>query len=121
LGHITEYQERDGNGRPTKVADANGILTQMTYHPRGWLETRTVKGVGGAPDAVTAVAYDDAGNVTRVTQPDGAYLAYGYDIAHRLTSITDNRGTIPSTFWMHSATVRRSRPTPAAIRRRHGS
>ena len=92
LGHITEYQERDGNGRPTKVADANGILTQMTYHPRGWLETRTVKGVGGAPDAVTAVAYDDAGNVTRVTQPDGAYLAYGYDIAHRLTSITDNTG-----------------------------
>lgn len=92
LNHVIEYQERDGNGRPTKVADANGIITQMTYHPRGWLETRNVKGIGGVPDAITTIAYDDSGNVARVTQPDGAYLAYGYDIAHRLTSITDNTG-----------------------------
>lgn len=92
LGQVTEYQERDGNGRTTKIADANGVITQMTYHPRGWLETRMVKGVSGGADAVTTIAYDDVGNVTRVTQPDGAYLAYAYDLAHRLTKITDNLG-----------------------------
>jgi YD repeat-containing protein len=94
LSQVTEYQERDGNGRPTKIADANGVITQMTYHPRGWLETRTVKGVSGGADATTIITYDDAGNVTRVTQPEpvGAYLVYTYDIAHRLTRISDSLG-----------------------------
>ncbi|MGB8379617.1 MAG: DUF6531 domain-containing protein, partial [Rhodanobacteraceae bacterium] len=95
LGQVTEYTERDGNGRPTKMVDANGVITLMTYHPRGWLETRTIKGVtgiNGGADAVTTIGYDDVGNVTRITQPDGAYLAYGYDLAHRLTTITDNFG-----------------------------
>lgn len=95
LGHVTEYQERDGNGRPTKVLDANGVITQMAYHPRGWLAVRTVKGapgINGGADAVTTLAYDDVGNVSRVTQPDGSWLGYDYDVAHRLTSISDNLG-----------------------------
>lgn len=95
LGQVTEYQERDGNGRPTKIVDPNGVVTTMGYHPRGWLETRTVKGVpgiNGGADATTTIAYDGVGNVVQVTQPDGAYLHYDYDLAHRLTKITDNTG-----------------------------
>ena len=32
------------------------------------------------------------GLLTKVTLPDGSFLSYGYDAAHRLTSITDNLG-----------------------------
>jgi RHS repeat-associated protein len=95
LGHVTEYQERDGNGRPTRIADANGVITTLTYHPRGWIATRTaegVPGINGGADATTTFDYDDVGNLVKITRPDGAFLAYEYDVAHRLDRITDNLG-----------------------------
>jgi RHS repeat-associated protein len=94
LGQVTEYVRYDKNGRVTRLKDANGTLTDFAYHPRGWLTSRTVRALAsGAPDAAdatTEIAYDAVGNVIRVTQPDGAYLAYAYDDAHRLIRITDN-------------------------------
>jgi RHS repeat-associated protein len=96
LGQVTTYVSYDKNGRVTRMQDANGTLTDMTYHPRGWLLTRTVRanadGSASANDATTTFAYDNVGQVTKITQPDGAYLAYTYDAAHRLTDITDNAG-----------------------------
>lgn len=95
LGQVAEYRERDGNGRVTRSVDANGVIVDMTYHPRGWLRTRTVKGVAGingGADATTTIDYDAVGNVQRITQPDGVWLQYGYDTAHRLVSITDIGG-----------------------------
>ena len=41
-------------------------------------------GAGGSA-VVTAFTYDPVGQVTRVTLPDGSYLDYGWDAAHRLT------------------------------------
>ncbi|MBD8528279.1 hypothetical protein IFO71_21245 [Pseudoxanthomonas sp. CAU 1598] len=41
---------------------------------------------------VTAYRYDDAGNLTRITLPDGSYLAYRYNDAGRLTQIADALG-----------------------------
>lgn len=95
LGQVTTYVSYDKNGRVTRLQDANGTYTDMTYHPRGWLLTRTVRAnADGSPnaslDATTTFTYDNVGNVTKVTQPDGAYLAYTYDAAHRLTDIADN-------------------------------
>ena len=95
LGHVSETLSYDKNGRVTRMKDANGVITDMNYHPRGWLLTRTVRANANGTanttlDATTTFAYDNVGNVTRVTQPDGAYLAYSYDDAHRLTDITDN-------------------------------
>jgi RHS repeat-associated protein len=97
LGQVTTYISYDKNGRVTRTQDANGVYSDMTYHARGWLLTRTVRAnSNGTPnttlDATTTFAYDNVGNVTRVTQPDAAYLNYGYDNAHRLTDITDNVG-----------------------------
>ncbi|MEO5625226.1 MAG: RHS repeat-associated core domain-containing protein [Dokdonella sp.] len=95
LGQVTETVSYDKNGRVTRMKDVNGTVTDMTYHARGWLLTRTVRFLAnGNPlmkgDATTTFAYDAVGNVTRVTQPDGAYLDYTYDDAHRLTSVHDN-------------------------------
>jgi RHS repeat-associated protein len=97
LGQITEYVSYDGAGRVKRIKDANGVITDMTYHARGWLQTRTVRAnANGTPnaslDATTTLTYDNVGQVTRVAQPDGAFIDYTYDDAHRLTDINDNLG-----------------------------
>ena len=73
-------------GRPTTIVDANGATTSLSYSPRGWLETRNV---AGEP---TIFDYDGVGQLSRVTRPDGSYLQYAYDDAHRLVGVQDDRG-----------------------------
>lgn len=94
LGQITEFTTYDAEGRVARKQDVNGTYTDFTYHPRGWLLTRTVRananGTPSSGDATTTIDYDDVGNVIRVTQPDGAYIHYTYDDAHRLTDLNDN-------------------------------
>ena len=92
LGHVTQTLRYDGHGRPLATQDANGVITELAYHPRGWLISRTVLGANPAESAVTAFEYDATGLVTRVTQPDGSWLAYEYDEAHRLVAIEDALG-----------------------------
>lgn len=95
LGRITETLAYDGAGRPLSVKDANGVITDLTYHPRGWLTARKVRGTNNAvetDDQVTQIEYWPTGLVKKVTQPDGAFTAYTYDAAHRLTDIADNAG-----------------------------
>ncbi len=83
IGHRTEYLKYDGAGRPVEIQDTNGVLTSMTYHARGWLESRTTDG------KTTVFTYDLTGNLTRVTQPDGSFTDYEYDAVHRLKAIAD--------------------------------
>ncbi len=97
LGQITEYVSYDGAGRVKRIKDANAVITDMTYHARGWLQTRTVRAnTNGTPnasfDATTTLTYDNVGQVIRITQPDAAFIDYTYDDAHRLTAITDSLG-----------------------------
>ncbi len=95
LGRITETLAYDGAGRVLSVKDANGVITDMEYHPRGWLTARKVRGANPAAetdDQITAIEYWPTGLVKKVTQPDGAFTAYTYDAAHRLTDIADNAG-----------------------------
>ena len=91
LGHVTEFLKYDGHGRPLEIEDPNDILTVLTYHPRGWLTSRTVA-AGTTAAATTTFTYDDVGQLDKVTLPNGAFLDYDYDAAHRLTDITDNLG-----------------------------
>jgi RHS repeat-associated protein len=86
LGHVTQITSYDASGRPLAITDANGRVTTLTYHPRGWLAGRTVGG------EQTTYGYDGAGQLTRVTMPDGSSLTYAYDSAHRLTEIRDGLG-----------------------------
>ncbi|WP_445147248.1 RHS repeat-associated core domain-containing protein [Dyella sp. Tek66A03] len=96
LGHVMTYVAYDKNGRVVRQKDANGVITDLTYHPRGWLLSRMVRanadGSASANDAVTQVGYDAVGNVTKITDPDGVFVSYTYDTAHRLTDITDALG-----------------------------
>lgn len=95
LGSITETLAYDGAGRVLSVKDANNVVTDFTYHPRGWLTARKVRGTNNASetdDQITAIEYWPTGLVKKVIQPDGAFTAYTYDAAHRLTDIADNAG-----------------------------
>ena len=96
LGHVTTIVAYDKNGRVARQRDANGVLTDFTYHPRGWLVTRTVRanadGTPSANDAITQIGYKPYGAVESITDPDGVKVTYTYDPAHRLTDITDALG-----------------------------
>jgi RHS repeat-associated protein len=86
LGHVTEITAHDAHGRPLTLVDPNGVTTTLSYDARGRLRSRTTGG------ATSTFAYDGVGNLTRLTWPNGAYLDYDYDAAHRLISVADNLG-----------------------------
>ena len=95
LGQVTEVLAYDGAGRALSLKDANGVITDMEYHPRGWLTARKLRGPDNSvetDDAITRIAYFPTGLVQQVTQPDGSYTRYTYDPAQRLTGIADNAG-----------------------------
>lgn len=91
LGQVTEITDHDPHGNPLRIVDPNGVVTELAYDLRQRLIRRTVA-VGLAEEATTSFAYDPAGQLTRVTLPDGAYITYEYDAAHRLTAMEDALG-----------------------------
>jgi RHS repeat-associated protein len=86
-GHVTTLNAYDKNGRPTQMTDANGLITTMSYHPRGWLTSRAVN--NGTTTETTTYTYDNVGQLTRVTMPDASTFFYAYDAAHRLVGMSD--------------------------------
>ena len=93
LSQTTTVNTYDADGRPLTLTDPNGLVTTLTYTPRGWVKSITVG------SETTSYQYDNAGNLILVTRPDGSHIGYGYDAAHRLTSIKleDNNQTVVGT------------------------
>ncbi|MBI3773004.1 MAG: hypothetical protein HY272_09930 [Gammaproteobacteria bacterium] len=86
LNHLTQITNYDASGRPLRIVDPNGLVTTLTYSPRGWLTSRNVGGES------TGFQYDGVGQLLSVTLPDNSVIAYTYDAAHRLTDIQDAAG-----------------------------
>jgi len=86
LGHVTTYSTYNGNGYPLTMTDPNGIVTTLTYDVRQHLTSRTVG------TETTSFAYYPTGLLNKITLPDGSFLSYLYDRAHRLTEIDDSLG-----------------------------
>ena len=74
LGHVTRILERDGDGQPTRMEDANGLITRLAYDERRRLITQTIESASG--DVVTSYIYDDADQLIQVTNPSGLVLNY---------------------------------------------
>jgi RHS repeat-associated protein len=94
-GGSVEVAAYDGAGRALSTIDENGVVTDHTYNARGWLTSIAVRGMNPssqADDAITSYEYWANGLVEKITDPDGAYTAYEYDGAHRLTRVGDNFG-----------------------------
>ena len=96
LGHVTHYNNYDDSARLKQTTDANGVVTDYTYHLRGWLETVTqTPPAGSFPDAqarVTTYEYDSVGQLIKTTLPDGSEQNYVYDASHALREVYDNLG-----------------------------
>jgi len=90
-GHVTQFTLYDGAGRVKQMVDLNGVVTDTVYTPRGWASSVAVTAPGGTA-RTTSYTYDNAGQLTGATLPDGSTLGYSYDAAHRLTGVTDAKG-----------------------------
>jgi YD repeat-containing protein len=86
VGHVTSIAEYNAHGQPLTIVDPNGLTTTLAYDSRQRLNSRNVGG------ETTNYEYGGAGQLKKVTLPDGSFLSYTYDAAHRLTAITDNLG-----------------------------
>lgn len=91
-GAVTEVLAHDAAGRTSSVLDANGVTTDIAYHPRGWPTQLAVRGATGAGDAITTLTWTDDGQLASVTDPDGVTTTREYDAAGRLDAIEDAVG-----------------------------
>ncbi|MGN6320755.1 MAG: RHS repeat-associated core domain-containing protein [Dyella sp.] len=86
LGHVATMVGYDGDGRVTHMIDANGVATDFSYTPRGWLASRAVNG------ATTTLSYTPFGMVASIADADGVTTRYNYDPAHNLALVMDAMG-----------------------------
>lgn len=86
VGNETTYLTYNAHGQPLTTSDANGVITTFTYDARQRLTSREVNG------ETTAYSYYPTGLLKRATLPDGSYMQYSYDAAHRLTGVEDAQG-----------------------------
>lgn len=98
LQHSTLFLQYDKHGRVEITRDPNNLYKRLSYDDLGRVfEVRTgtsalVKDISSY-DELTRYAYDVAANdFDIVTLPDGSFIDYDYDGAHRLTDIRDQRG-----------------------------
>lgn len=91
LGHMTRYTAYDVHGNPLQIIDANRIVTELEYDLRQRLVRRTVA-AGTTDAATTRFDYDPVGQLMKTTLPDGSWIGYEYDAAHRMTAIHDSAG-----------------------------
>jgi YD repeat-containing protein len=90
-GHVTQYLKYDKAGRLLSSKDPNGLITDITYTPRGWVKAVTVTPpVGNGTAQITTYSYDNVGQLTQVQLPNATTMIYTYDTAHRLIGIKDN-------------------------------
>ena len=92
LGHAVQILAHNDAGQPTQIQDENGIISNLAYDDRQRLLSRTV--VHPTGDATTSFEYNEFDDITRLTQPDGTYLDFGYDADRFLRTITAPNGDV---------------------------
>ncbi|MCW2756250.1 MAG: sle, partial [Marmoricola sp.] len=107
-GNLTSYAY-DAYGRMTSVVTARGNVsganpadykTTYTYNANNQLLVTTDPLGHGFTNA-----YDDAGNLTSVTDADGKVTTYSYNADNRVTTVTDPRGAQKSTVYDDAGNV----------------
>ncbi|OUS03834.1 hypothetical protein A9Q81_06815 [Gammaproteobacteria bacterium 42_54_T18] len=112
-----EYQY-DKNGRLVKGSDGLGNMRDYNYDPSGLLESEsliTIKdgkvvvadktsrifddvarmtSITDASEATTNLEYDEAGNLVKVTSPDGYIVNFTYNAMNRQTHAYDEEGNV---------------------------
>lgn len=85
LGKVTTFNEYNKLGQVLRSTDDNGVVTVNTYDLRQRLLSSTV-----GSDA-TSYTYDAAGQLKQVMLPNGAWVGFDYDDAHRQVAVYDHK------------------------------
>ncbi|MBV8659594.1 MAG: RHS domain-containing protein [Burkholderiales bacterium] len=105
VAQVTQFTEYNAAGQLTRMVDSNGVATTYTYDARQRLTSSTVA-AGMAQARTTSYSYWPTGLLKTVTfaatassnaagatgNPVARSVSYGYDDAHRLTSVTRGSG-----------------------------
>ncbi len=86
LGQTMTFNSYDIHGYPTSITGFNGITKTFSYDAKGRALSETVG------NATNTYAYNDAGDLLQANFANGYQLNMIYDLAHRLTGISDNHG-----------------------------
>ncbi|PMB05501.1 hypothetical protein CEN49_17975, partial [Fischerella thermalis CCMEE 5273] len=99
-GRLTSITDSNGNrtsisytsGNPTRITDASGRIITLSVNG-----DNRVTQVTDPANRTVAYTYDAAGNLKTVTKKDAAgnplsTVTYGYDTSKRMTSVTDANG-----------------------------
>lgn len=84
-GGTSESYDYDANGNLTKSTDRSGVETTYVYDDADRMTTKTWE---GGPDKVFAYSYNDANQMTAISEDGTAKASYTYDGAMRLTGMT---------------------------------
>ena len=85
-GIVQQVLAYDQLGRPTQLKKGTQTPTQLSYTQRGQIQTVT-QGINKV-----RYAYDPAGQLTQITDPDGETLTLNYDEAGRAIQMTGPNG-----------------------------
>lgn len=91
--HVVEILRRDGGGRILSQRDANGVVTDIEYDPRGRPVANKVRGADDgseADDRISRIEYYPKGMRYKTIHPDGTTVRFYYDAANRLIGIKDD-------------------------------
>lgn len=91
LGHVTTITAWNARNQPTSFTDPNGGVVNLAYEPARGLLSQMIVDAAGSP-ATTTIRYDQVGEVTQITLPNGASETYTYDGARRLTTVSNSAG-----------------------------
>ncbi|PTT89689.1 hypothetical protein DBR42_07395 [Pelomonas sp. HMWF004] len=86
VGNQTLYQAYNGRGLPSRVVDANGISTDLTYDAMSNVTSESLYANGGVP-RVTTYSYNAVRQVTDAVYPDGAATRLRYTTSFNLKDV----------------------------------
>lgn len=84
-----KYQEK--SWRPTTLKYVSGVSLAMTY-TKDRISSFRRKESATADEEVTTYQYDSKDRLTKITQPNGAFVAYEFDVFSRPIKFTDSLG-----------------------------
>ncbi len=88
LNQRIEFSQYDANGNVGKIKDPNNVETQYTYDERNRIRTLT----NLSTTAQAQYFYDSRGNLDYVILPELNQIDFTYNLANKITEITDTLG-----------------------------
>lgn len=85
-GHTTTFSNFDTAGNPKTVVDSNSVITNLTYAPKGWMNSLSTA------TGTVRLEHNAVGDIIKIIRADNSWSTYTWDEARRLIQGTNNAG-----------------------------